>query len=180
MKRAAFLDRDGTLIDDPGYLGDPAQVELLPGVAAALRQLAELGVLRVVITNQSGIGRGMLTEAQVHAVHDEIDRQLASVGASIDAWHFCPHPPDARCDCRKPGTALHRAAAAHFGIEPEHSWCIGDRISDVTAVGDLGGRAILVRTGDGAKHAEAAIAAGIPVVSDLAAAADFIRVAGAP
>lgn len=175
MNRAAFLDRDGTLVDDPGYLGDPALVRVLPGVADALRQLAELGFLRIVITNQSGIARGLLQEEQVRAVHREIERQLALSGASIDAWYHCPHAPDDHCDCRKPGTALHLEAADRFAIDLPESWCIGDRMSDVLAASGLGARAILVQTGDGARHASDARTAAIPVVADIGAAVARIR-----
>lgn len=168
MTRAVFLDRDGTLIDDPGYLADPAQVRLLPGVAEALKGLAALGFLRIVVSNQSGIARGLLTTDQVDAVHHEVERQLAAADATIDAWYFCPHAPDDHCDCRKPGTALHREAATRFEVDLSRSWCIGDRIGDVAAAADLGAGAILVRTGDGERHAEAAMALGIPVVADLA------------
>ena len=175
MNRAAFLDRDGTLVDDPGYLGDPALVRLLPHVTDALRQLAELGYLRIVITNQSGIARGLLHEDQVHAVHREVERQLALAGASVDAWYHCPHAPDDHCDCRKPGTALHQEAARDFDIDLAASWCIGDRMSDVLAASTLGARAILVETGDGARHAADANATAITVVPHLAAAVARIR-----
>lgn len=174
MRPAAFLDRDGTLVDDPGYLGDPALVRLLPGAADALRSLQALGLARIVITNQSGIARGLLTQDQVRAVHLEIEHQLQSAGASIDAWYFCPHAPEARCDCRKPGIALHQVAAGEHDIDVAASWCIGDRISDIGAAKSLGSRAILVLTGEGSQYAQAAVTAGIPVVDDLAAAVALI------
>lgn len=176
--KAAFLDRDGTLIDDPGYLGDPALVRLLPGVAAALVELQRLGYLRIVITNQSGIARGLLDEQQVSAVHEEIERQLAAQGATITAWYFCPHLPELGCDCRKPGTALHRAAASRFDIDLAGSWCIGDRIGDVTAGQRLGSRSILVLTGDGPEHEEQARSIGAGVANDLATAVGMIAAAG--
>ena len=175
MTAAAFLDRDGTLIDDPGFLADPAKVRLLPGVADALRDLAQLGLLRIVITNQSGIGRGLLTTDQVEAVHREIERQLAREGAAIDAWYWCPHRPEEACDCRKPGTLLHRTAAARFDIDLTASWCIGDRIGDVAAAAPLGARGILVSTGDGPLHIEAATAAGIAIAADLPRAVAMLR-----
>jgi D-glycero-D-manno-heptose 1,7-bisphosphate phosphatase len=174
VKPAAFLDRDGTLLDDPGYLGDPSLVRLLPGAVDALRHLQLLGLSRVVITNQSGIGRGLLREEQVRAVHEEVDRQLSLAGTGIDAWFFCPHTPDAHCDCRKPGTALHLEAARMLGLDLSTSWCIGDRMSDVLAADALGARALLVLTGDGSRHAAEARAAAIPVVANLGAAADWI------
>ncbi len=171
MTAAVFLDRDGTLIEDPGFLGDPAGVRLLTGTATALKQLRRQGYRLVVVTNQSGIGRGILTEEQVAAVHREIDRQLAMEGVGVDAWYLCPHRPDAGCYCRKPGTLLHRRAAEALGLDLARSWCIGDRISDVETAGALGARAMLVLTGEGAAHEAAARLAGIPVAADLRAAA---------
>jgi histidinol-phosphate phosphatase family protein len=179
VKPAAFLDRDGTLLDDPGYLGDPAQVRLLPGAVQALQQLERLGLARVVVTNQSGIARGLLSAEQVHAVHREVERQLASSGATVDAWYFCPHAPEAHCDCRKPGTALHHEAARDLHLDLRSSWCIGDRMTDVLAADPLGARAILVLTGDGTRHADEAREAGITVVADLGAAtAEIARARG--
>lgn len=178
MSRAAFLDRDGTLIEDPGYLSDPDLVRLLPDVAEALRRLAAAGFLRIVVTNQSGIARGLVTAAQVDAIHREVERLLALDGASIDAWYICPHAPDAGCDCRKPATASHRAAAERFGIELATSWCVGDRIGDVEAAAALGARAVLVGTGEGPQHVEAARAAGIPVADHLLGAVEQMLAKG--
>jgi histidinol-phosphate phosphatase family protein len=175
MKPATFLDRDGTLVDDPGYLGDPGLVRLLPRVVDALRELETLGHTRIVISNQSGIARGLLTERQVHDVNQEIGRQLEAEGASIDGWYFCPHAPEERCDCRKPGIALHQLAAQEHGIDLDASWCIGDRMGDVEAANSLGSRAILVSTGEGSRHGQEATAAGIPIVNDLADAVGLIR-----
>lgn len=174
MTPAVFLDRDGTLVDDPGFLSDPDAVHLLAGVAAALRRLQQAGYRLVVVSNQSGIGRGLLTVAQVEAVHRELDRQLVAEGVTLDAVLYCPHRPDEGCDCRKPGTALHRRAAAMLDLDLARSWCIGDRLGDVTAAAPLGARGILVLTGEGAMHREAAMAQGIAVCQDLGAAAERI------
>lgn len=171
---AVFLDRDGTLIDDPGYLDDPSTVRLLAGVADGLRALEHAGYLRIVITNQSGIGRGRYDVATFHQVQHAVDTALANMGAGVDHTYFCPHLPDAGCPCRKPGTALHREAVARFDIDLAASWCIGDRLTDVTAAATLGGQAILVMTGDGARHAETARALGIGVAADLSAAVAMI------
>lgn len=171
---AVFLDRDGTLIEDPGYLADPAGVRLLPGVPEALRRLTAAGVARVVITNQSGIGRGLYDEIAFRAVEAEMEHQLAAAGATIDAVYHCPHTTDAGCDCRKPGVALHRQAIAALGLDPLRSWCVGDRLGDVHAAAALGARAILVRTGEGPAHEAVARAEGIPVVPDLAAAVELV------
>lgn len=174
MTPAVFLDRDGTLIDDPGFLSDPDAVHLLPGVPAALRRLQQAGYRLVVVSNQSGIGRGLLTTAQVEAVHRELDRQLVAEGVTLDAILYCPHRPDEGCDCRKPGTALHRRAAATLDLDLARSWCIGDRTGDIDAALPLGARAILVLTGEGAKHREAAAARGGAVADNLARAADVV------
>jgi D-glycero-D-manno-heptose 1,7-bisphosphate phosphatase len=172
-----FLDRDGTLIEDPGYLDDPAGVHLLPGVPEALRALQGAGYARIVITNQSGIGRGRFTEAAFHRVEAELARQLAEHGASTDRTYWCPHLPDAGCACRKPGTAHHRSAANEHGLDLARSWCIGDRLGDIAAAPALGGRAILVATGEGHRHLEAARARGVPVAGDLLAAVRFLLAA---
>ncbi len=174
MTPAVFLDRDGTLIDDPGFLSDPEAVHLLPGVPAALRRLQQAGYRLVVVSNQSGIGRGLLTVAQVDAVHRELDRQLVAEGVTIDAMLYCPHRPDEGCDCRKPGTALHRRAAVSLDLDLARSWCIGDRPGDVDAAASLGAGAILVLTGEGAMHREAAEARGVAVADDLARATDLV------
>ncbi len=169
-----FLDRDGTIIDDPGYLSDPSQVRLIAGAAAALVRLEAAGFVRIVVTNQSGIARGMYDRSAFDAVQREVERQLAEHGASVDATYHCPHLPGAGCPCRKPGTALHREAAARFDLDLERSWCVGDRPGDYLAAGELGARGILVRTGEGDRHAPAAAALGVGVAADLAAAVGHI------
>lgn len=166
-RRAVFLDRDGTLIDDPGYLRDPRDVRLLPGAADALRALERAGIARVIVTNQSGIGRGMVSPADYERVQREVERQLAEAGATVDLTLHCPHLPDAGCLCRKPGTALHREAAARLDLDLRASWCIGDRPGDLLPAAELGARAILVRTGEGAGHVAAAHALGAPIVPSI-------------
>jgi histidinol-phosphate phosphatase family protein len=172
---AIFLDRDGTLVEEVGYLADPARVRLIPGAAAALIGLERAGYLRIVITNQSGIGRGMYPEAAFEATHAEIVRQLGAAGATVDASYHCPHRPDAGCTCRKPGTALHREAIASFAIDVAASWCIGDQMRDLEPALELGCHAMLVGTGQGARHREAALAMGATVVDDLAAGSAVLR-----
>src|SRR5574338_106156 len=105
-RRAAFLDRDGTLIEDAIYLADPDRMRLLPGAAAAVRELNAHDVLAIVVTNQSGIAQGLLTEAQYEATRQRLDALLAERGARIDASYHCPHHPSVSgsCDCRKPAT----------------------------------------------------------------------------
>jgi histidinol-phosphate phosphatase family protein len=134
MTRAArpvvFLDRDGTLIEDKGFLGDPAGVVVLPTVVDALKLLAARGFATIVISNQSGIARGVLDDAKVRGVNAEIVRQLEGDGVAIDGWYWCPHY-DEGCDCRKPEPALvHRAVAEH-ALTLDRGAMIGDRGSDV-------------------------------------------------
>jgi D-glycero-D-manno-heptose 1,7-bisphosphate phosphatase len=174
MKPAVFLDRDGTLIDDPGFLGDPAGVVLLPSVPDALIRLQEAGFALVVISNQSGIGRGILSVSQVAAVNAEVSRLLEAMGVTIDGWYWCPHLPTDDCGCRKPGTDNHKIAARELGLDLSKSWCVGDRFSDISAAAAIGARGLLVLSGDGPQHADRAILQELPVLTDLAAAADLI------
>ncbi len=171
---AIFLDRDGTLIEDPGYLADPAGVVLLPGVTEALQRLQALGFLRVVVTNQSGIGRGYFSETDYLAVQREFERQLAREGAAVESTYFCPHTADDGCSCRKPGLKHYLDAAAALQIDLTRSWWVGDRPGDVLPAAALGGRALLVRTGTGESHVAEAEAMGVAVVTDLMQAVDRI------
>ena len=141
-KPAVFLDRDGTLIHDPGYLADPAGVRLLPGAADAVRRLNEAGWLAVVVTNQSGIARGLLTEDQYHAVARAVADAFEASGAHLDAQYHCPHLPalSGPCECRKPGTLLYRRAATDLALDLGRSWLVGDRLRDVAAAEALGAR----------------------------------------
>ncbi|HEY3933079.1 MAG TPA: HAD-IIIA family hydrolase [Gemmatimonadales bacterium] len=166
---AVFLDRDGTLIDDTGFLDDPHLVRLIPGAASALRDLEHAGYLRIVITNQSGIGRGRVTLAAFAAVQQEMERQLAAEGVSLDATYWCPHAPEDGCLCRKPGTALYREAIASWNIAVDTSWCIGDQLRDIEPARELGCRSLLVRTGKGTEAVDRARDAGALVADDLAA-----------
>ena len=127
---AVFLDRDGTLIEDVGFLGDPTGVSVLPTVVDALKLLADHRFATIVISNQSGIARGLLDDAKVRSVNAEIVRQLAGDGLAIDGWYWCPHYQDG-CDCRKPEPALlHRAVREH-GLTLDGAAMIGDRGSDI-------------------------------------------------
>jgi D-glycero-D-manno-heptose 1,7-bisphosphate phosphatase len=162
---AVFLDRDGTLIDDVGYLDRLDQVALYPWTADALRLLRRAGFALVVITNQSGVARGFFSEAFVGDVHAHLAAELARGGASIDAWFHCPHHDDADdpayrldCDCRKPRPGLLRQAEKELGADLAQSWMIGDRHGDLAVAWAAGARAALVKTGYGqgelAWHAE--------------------------
>jgi len=149
MYDGVFLDRDGTLIEDPGYLSDPAGVELVPGAADAVRILNETGIPVILITNQSGIGRGYFAEADFRAVQAEVDRQLAAHGARLDDVYFCPHDPDREtCACRKPDLALFRLAAREHGLRLHRCLFVGDRARDVAPAVEFGANAILVAGAD--------------------------------
>ncbi len=169
---AVFLDRDGTLVDDPGFLREPALVRLLPGAAQAVARLNRAELLAVVVTNQAGIGRGLLTEEEYRRVAERVEALLEEGGARLDGAYHCPHAPEVApaCACRKPGVLLYHRAGERLGIDLAASWWVGDRPSDLEPARLLGGRAILVRTGQGEGHAEAAREMGVPVVADLAAA----------
>lgn len=148
--RAAFLDRDGTLIHDAHYLRDPALVQLIDGVPSALRRLADAGFALIVVTNQSGIARGLLTESDYEAVRARLDALLAADGITLTASLHCPHEPSVSgpCECRKPGTLLYRRAAAAHTVDFARSVFIGDRWRDVAPARALGGRGFLVPSTD--------------------------------
>jgi D-glycero-D-manno-heptose 1,7-bisphosphate phosphatase len=173
---AVFLDRDGTIVHDPGFLRDPDAVRLLDGAAGAIRRLNDAGWLVVTISNQSGIARGLYTEADYHAVQRRLEELLAADGARIDASFFCPHHPEVTgpCDCRKPGAKLFQDARLALGVDFARSWFVGDRLSDVAPARTLGGRGLLVLTGQGASHRNAAEALDISEIADLAAAVAVI------
>jgi histidinol-phosphate phosphatase family protein len=175
---AVFIDRDGTLVLDPppGYLRDPAQVTLIPGSAAAIARLHAAGYAVVVVTNQAGISRGHVTWDQYRRVAARAEELLGLTGAHLDGTYVCPHAPeiDGECPCRKPSVLLYEQAAREHGLNFATSWWVGDRITDLGPAARLLGRGILVLTGEGATHRDAAVAAGFEVVPDLAAAAERI------
>jgi D-glycero-D-manno-heptose 1,7-bisphosphate phosphatase len=154
---AVFLDRDGTIIEEIGYLDRIDRLSLYLWSIDAIRALNRSGFRVVLLTNQSGIARGFFSEAFVDDVHRHLASLLAEGGAHIDAYYYCPHHPDGKvqvyarqCECRKPGRALVDRAVEAFGIDPTRSFVIGDRWGDVELARAIGGRGILVRTGHGA------------------------------
>ena len=169
MARAAFLDRDGTIIEDSGFVHEPAKVKLLPGAGQAIKQLNDRGLLVVVVTNQSGIARGLYTVRDYEAVQERLGALLAADGAHIDGAYFCPHHPrfTGPCDCRKPAPKLFLDAARSLDIDLAQSWWVGDRLSDVQPAAQFRGRGILVATGEGNLHQGQARALGVTVVADL-------------
>ena len=162
MTAAVFLDRDGTLIDDVDYLSGFDQMTLFPWTVDALRLIARAGFLTVVVTNQSAVARGIVTEDFVRETHVELNRRLERGGARIDAFSFCPHHPDAAieryrrpCRCRKPGPGMLEDGARDLSIDLSRSWMVGDRWIDVSAGNAAAVRSLLVQSGHAARVNEA-------------------------
>jgi D-glycero-D-manno-heptose 1,7-bisphosphate phosphatase len=130
-KRAIILDRDGTIVRDHHYLDDPRLLQFLPGAAAALRQFRERGHPIIIVTNQSGVGRGRLTLERMHEINERFVQMVEEIGAGVDRLYSCPHKPEDDCECRKPKTKLVLDGAAAVGFEPAHSVVIGDKSSDI-------------------------------------------------
>jgi histidinol-phosphate phosphatase family protein len=170
-----FLDRDGTLIHDRHYLSDPAGVELLPGAGEAVARLNRAGLFVVLVTNQSGIGRGFFGEDEYRAVHRRLVELLAADGARLDADYHCPLAPDEPDPgaMRKPGAGMFLQAAREHGLDLAASWLVGDRVRDVAPARELGGRAVLVR-GPQTEPDPAVSLGSIALVGSLAEAVDLI------
>jgi D-glycero-D-manno-heptose 1,7-bisphosphate phosphatase len=156
LKAAAFIDRDGTLTEEVGYVNHPKRLRLLPRSAEAIRHLNAAGLLAVVTTNQTGVARGYFSEDVLHAVNDELANQLKQAGAHLDGIYVCTHHPTegeppfrARCDCRKPRPGLFLRAASELGLDLAVSTVIGDKPSDLLAARRVGARGVLVLTGYG-------------------------------
>ncbi len=184
-RRAVFLDRDGTINEEVGYLRSLDDLILIEGAADGIRLLNGLGLLVVVATNQSGVARGYFDESFVSCVHAEIDRRLSQEGARVDAWYVCPHHPtegrDAyrmSCGCRKPAPGLLLRAGKDLGIDLARSWFVGDTARDMECASAAGTRGILVLTGKGRlalSRIEGRNARPEFVAPDLAAACRWIR-----
>jgi D-glycero-D-manno-heptose 1,7-bisphosphate phosphatase len=174
-KSYAILDRDGTVIVHHPYLSDAAQVELLPGAAAGLRAMRDLGLGLVVATNQSGVGRGMFDRAAVEGVHRRMVELLAAQGVRLDGIFVCPHTPQDRCPCRKPATGLVQQAVRDTGLDPAASYVIGDNWSDIEMGSRVGATTFLVLTGLGREARSALQVEPSFIVEDLVAAARTIR-----
>jgi histidinol-phosphate phosphatase family protein len=176
LRHAVFLDRDGTLVEDPGYLHDPAAVRLLPGVADGLARLDAAGLALVLVSNQSGIARGYFSPESFHAVNRRLEELLGADGPRFAGNYHCPHHPDfgGPCECRKPGVRLFRQAADDLGLDLARSWFVGDRARDVEPAAVLGGRGILITPSASEGDLDAARRAGALTVPDFAAAAALI------
>jgi len=153
---AVFVDRDGTLIREVGYLSRVEQIEILPRVPEAIELLRRSGLKVAVVTNQSAVARGFITEGELRKIHRELERQLAGHGAFVDGIYYCPHHPEVGlpeylldCDCRKPRTGMIEAAEKDFKIDVRGSYVVGDKIIDVELAHKAGARGILVMTGYG-------------------------------
>jgi D-glycero-D-manno-heptose 1,7-bisphosphate phosphatase len=151
MNPGAFLDRDGTINMDAGYVASPDKLEFTPGAVEAILALNRRGYRVAVITNQAGVARGFHTEADVDVFHAEMSRQLALAGAHIDRFYHCPHhvdgtvePYNVRCDCRKPGDAMYRQAISDLDLDPARCIAIGDKPTDLIPAITLGAAAVLL------------------------------------
>ena len=181
-RQAVFLDRDGTIIEEVGYLDSLDLIRLFPWTIDSLRALKRFGLALVVVTNQSGIARGLLTCEGVERVHEEIAARLRAGGVDVDAYYYCPHHPNGSvaefaraCDCRKPGRGLVDRAAHDLNVDPARSFVVGDKWTDVALAHVIGARGIFVRSGRGAAGPRPAdLAPAAAVVDNLAAAASWI------
>jgi D-glycero-D-manno-heptose 1,7-bisphosphate phosphatase len=172
-RRAAVVDRDGTIVAERHYLSDPDQLELLPGALEGLRELREQGFDLVVVTNQSGLSRGYFDQARLDQIHARLEAELAAGGVRLDAIFVCPHLPSANCECRKPRPGLLHAAAARLGFDPRAALVVGDKECDIALGQAVGATTFLVQTGYGAETAARAEVQPDFVVPDLAAVAQL-------
>jgi D-glycero-D-manno-heptose 1,7-bisphosphate phosphatase len=153
---AIFIDRDGTINEDIGYVSSPGQLMIYPWAAEAIRLINESGLKAIVITNQSGVARRLYTEDTLSAIHDRLQSELRRAGAQIDGIYYCPHHPEIgdapyrmACQCRKPGPGMLKQAALEHGIDLARSYVIGDKASDINLATGAGARGALVLTGYG-------------------------------
>ncbi|HLZ14286.1 MAG TPA: HAD family hydrolase [Candidatus Acidoferrum sp.] len=178
MRPAVFLDRDGTILDEVGYLNHASRFRMLPGAAAAIAKLNAADDPVIVVSNQSGVGRGYFPESVVTEVNQLMHRELEKAGARLTAVYYCPHGSADTCGCRKPKLGMVRRAAEEHSIDIERSFFVGDRRSDIELGHNAGGKSILVRTGYGEGEFTWQMAkwpkAPDFVAIDLAAAVDWI------
>ncbi len=169
-----FLDRDGTLVVEKKYLSDPDEVEVEAGVLEGLAMLREAGHPLIVVSNQSGIGRGMFAESDARRVNERIADILRRGGVDILAWYLCPHTPDSHCACRKPAPGMPLAAARDWNIELAGSYVVGDKKCDLELADAIGATGVLVSTGHGRDAEDWARRQGRPVFHGLRDAARYI------
>jgi D-glycero-D-manno-heptose 1,7-bisphosphate phosphatase len=173
-RRFVLLDRDGTVIEDRDYLSDPGDVELIAGAAEALRDLSAAGFGLVIVSNQSGIGRGYFDRATLKLIHAELTRRLEEQGVRLDGIYNCPHRPEDGCRCRKPRPGLVERAAKELGFDPARCWVVGDKASDIRLGWAVAAATVLVRTGRGVETESEGGVAPDHVVDDLRQAARVI------
>jgi len=156
MKRAVFIDRDGTISEEVGYINHASRFRLFPYAAAAIKHLNENGWLAILVTNQAGVARGYFSEEMIQTVHAAMTQELETNGARLDAIYYCAHHPSVGelpyrfdCDCRKPKPGLISRAARDFDIDLNHSWMIGDRYSDIELARNAGLKSAFVLSGYG-------------------------------
>jgi len=161
MNSAVFLDRDGTISEEVGYLSDPDQLRLIPHSAEAIRLINENSLKTIIITNQAGVARGYFPEEMVSQVHQKMEKLLSARGAHLDDIYYCPHHPEGivesyrkGCDCRKPASGLLKQASKEHGIDLTSSYMVGDKVTDMHLAHGVGARAILVLTGYGRDELE--------------------------
>jgi len=174
MKRFVLLDRDGTINVERNYLSDPDQLDLVANAAEGLAELRRMGLGLVVLTNQSGVGRGLFDEARLEQIHDRLRHLLRDRDVELDAIVCCTHRPDEGCHCRKPLPGLVETAAREHGFSPAESFVIGDKPCDIDLGNAVGATTLLVRTGYGARHATDAAVQPNYVVDDLLHASRII------
>lgn len=174
QRPAVFLDRDGTIIIDRDYPDDPDAVELIDGAAQAIVRLRNAGLLVLVVTNQSGIGRGLMTDADYQAVQGRMEALLAAEGAMLDDAYYCPHAPDRvpACDCRKPSTGMYLRAAQEHHVDLSRSYYVGDRMRDVLPSVAFGGRGFFLRGTEAVD--ESGLPDGVRAVDSLAEATELL------
>lgn len=179
---AVFVDRDGTINVEVDFLSSPGQLRLIPRSAAAIRELNELGIPVIVITNQSGIARGLFSEEDLQSVHAALDRLLESEGASVTDYFYCPHHPSegieryvTDCECRKPKPGMLIAAQKRYGFDLRRSFVIGDKCADMKAARSAGSAAVQVATGYGAAEKDLCVADRDFFAADLFEAVQFIK-----
>ena len=174
-KPPVFLDRDGTLIVEKHYLSDPQKVSLEIDVVAGLLDIQGMGHPLFVVSNQSGIGRGIFSDDDARRVNRRTDELLRESGITVTAWYYCPHAPDTNCECRKPLPGMARCASREWGVQLSGSYVIGDKASDLELADAIGGTGILVTTGHGQQAKAQALHDKRPVFGRLTDAAGYIR-----
>jgi histidinol-phosphate phosphatase family protein len=172
--RAVFLDRDGTINEDPGYIGDPKNFELLPGAAKAIRMLNEAGLLVFIVSNQSGLARGYFKEEDLLKVNAHMFKLLDEEDAYIDGIYYCPHHPDDGCECRKPELELVERAIKEHALDIKDSFVVGDKLTDIELGLKTGAKSVLVLTGYGREEREKLETQPDHISENLLAAAEWI------